>query len=68
MTECAHSWGFRVKENQKDSKARQVMVEDSQIPVVQGLDFKLIHDDLLVVVGPVGAGKSTLLHAIMEET
>ena len=36
--------------------------------IIEKLDLKLNHDDLLVVVGPVGSGKTTLLYSIMEET
>jgi ABC-type cobalamin/Fe3+-siderophores transport system ATPase subunit len=68
LEDCAYSWGFRVKENQKDSKRAQVLIEEETKVVVSGLNISLKTGDLMVVVGQVGCGKTTILHSIMEET
>lgn len=47
---------------------QRTLVEKSNNPIVEDLNFKLKPSDLLVVVGQVGSGKTTLLHAIMDET
>ena len=65
---CAFSWGFRVKENQKESKRAQVMIVVEDKPIINDLDFTLKSGDLMVVVGQVGSGKTTILHSVMEET
>jgi ABC-type transport system involved in cytochrome bd biosynthesis fused ATPase/permease subunit len=65
---ASFSWGFRVNENQADAKRGGVAVQEAKEAVISEMNFKLKHDDLLVVVGMVGCGKSTLLASIMEET
>jgi ABC-type branched-subunit amino acid transport system ATPase component len=44
------------------------LVEEIETPTLQGLDFQLSKDSLLMVIGKIGAGKTTLLHSIMDET
>ena len=68
LENCSYSWGFRVKEDQKDSKRAKVMIEYDSRVIVKGLNFDLKKGELMVVVGQVGCGKTTLLHSIMEET
>ena len=68
LENCSYSWGFRVKEDQKDSKRAKVMIEYDSRVIVKGLNFDLKKGELMVIVGQVGCGKTTLLHSIMEET
>jgi ABC-type transport system involved in cytochrome bd biosynthesis fused ATPase/permease subunit len=66
---ASFSWGFRVKDVQKDSKSKgKVKVQIDDQPIISGINLELGSSDLLVVVGQVGCGKTTLLHSIMEET
>lgn len=41
--------------------------EDSEVPALKNLNFKIYSGEMIAVVGPVGAGKSTLLLALMRE-
>jgi len=43
-------------------------LETSYSSVLKGLDFKLMPEDLMVVVGKIGSGKTSLLHSVMDET
>ena len=47
---------------------QRVIVEQTDTTVVEGLNFELKPQDLMVVVGQVGCGKTTLLYSLMEET
>ena len=65
---CSFSWGFRVKEDQANSKLNRVLIEEQEHPVIKDVNFKLVPGNLMVVIGSVGSGKTTLLHSILEET
>ena len=68
LDNSAFSWGFRVKEDQAKKTGVQTLVEEIETPTLQGLNFQLSKDSLLMVIGKIGAGKTTLLHSIMDET
>ena len=69
VRDSSFSWGFRVKEDQKDNKVRgKILIEEDEQPIIKGMNFTLKKNDHLIVVGKVGSGKTTLLHSLMEET
>ena len=68
LMESAFSWGFRVKEDQQKKSGVQTLVEEIETPTLQGLNFQLAKDGLMIVIGKIGSGKTTLLYSIMDET
>ena len=66
-----YAWGFRVAENQeKNRKANKAKLDVQKVDdsVLKDITFKLMPDELLVVVGKIGSGKTSLLYSIMDET
>ena len=66
-----YAWGFRVSQNQGEMKRLnkvKLELEPSSSSVLKGIDFKLMPQDFMVVVGRIGSGKTSLLYSIMDET
>ena len=52
----------------KSANKAKLEVENVDESVLKSIQFTLMPNDLLVVVGKIGSGKTSLLYSIMDET
>lgn len=64
---ASFTWGFKIKDDQDTKSALKLQLDKLERPTLEGVNFEMKHDGLLMVAGKVGSGKTTLLYSIMEE-